>query len=175
MLPVDSSQVVITSGAVRLANRNPAALIDQAKNLCLGSAAKEIKQATIGAPANRGVKHTTTIRAVALLVRVCGAPNVFRRGPVTLKIERDNTADPLDNTLVPNGTEVTTFTVYPASSDAMVLVLLTSDNGGVGQLTGFTGLGTEFTTAANPAATAEEYVISSEVITLRDFTVRENV
>lgn len=174
VLPVDNSQVVITQGPIRLANRNPAALVDLAKNVLQGSASKEIKSLGIAAtPADAALLHTTTVRACGLLLRIAGAPNTFRRGPVSLKVLQSGTA--VASGKVTNGVAITTFTIYPAAADSLVFVLLTNDNGGVGQVAAPTGIGVEWELDDHPGTTASEYVVSSEVITLRDFTTRENV
>lgn len=172
VMPVDKSQVVITSGPVRLANRNPAAVVGLAKNLLQGSSAKEVKAYTIGTPTAGGCNLTVGLRTVGLIVRVSGSQNTFRRGPISLLIEQGNSST---GVAVPNGTAVTKFTIYPAEQTATVIVLLTSDNGGVGQVTAFTGVALEYVLADNAGDVANEYVISIEPITLRDFTTRENV
>lgn len=173
VLPTDNSQVVVITGPVRLAHKNPAALAELARNAVLGHSTKEIKKLGIGAPASGTMQFTSTLRQCGNLIRVSGAPNTFRRAPVTISVWRNVTT--LAAGLPDSGSLICKFTVYPAASDAQVLVLFTNDNGGVGQITADTGVAVSYSTADNSGDTASEYAISAESINARDFVTRENV
>lgn len=167
----DSTQVVITSGPSRLAHKSPAKMIELALNSLGGASEKRIGSLSASASATLGAWLPVSTRAVGVIVRIAGARNTFRRGPVTVTLLYGNTV--VDGT-DPGGTAITTVTLYPGADTATALVLFTQDNRGEGQISSFTGIALEHAIGSNPGTVAGEYIVSIESVTARDFTNREN-
>jgi hypothetical protein len=161
MLGTKACEAVSITGPLRLANANPIALIDLAMNALQGQSSKEIKKGIIPAtPADFTVAMTATNRYVGLLIRVTGSKLAFTQGAVILTISG-------------TGMSATKIALSPLSNHIEAMVLLTSDNGGVGSIAAPTDIIATWLLADHPEATGLQYVIELESISLRDFTNRE--
>jgi hypothetical protein len=162
VLGTKSCEAISLTGPLRLANRSARALIELAMTALAGQSTKEIAKGVVPAvPANFTVSLTAANRYVALLIRVTGAMLAFKQGDVIL-------------TATGVGMTPTRFAMSPLSNHIEMMVLLTSDNGGVGSIAAPTVVAVNWLLADHPEAAGLEYVIELESISLRDFTSREN-
>lgn len=165
VLPLDQScDLVITSGPTRLANNNPAAFIGLAITALGGYSAKAVVSGSVAAtPANFNVDQAATAKAVGLVVTISGAQNTFRRMAQTLTISAVTAGTATPSTVV----------CYPRKTRCQFLYIFTQDNGGVGQVAVATQPRIAWLVADHSGTVASELVISSEIITVRDFTSRQ--
>lgn len=160
VLPLDNScDAVVVSGPLRLAEGNPAQMVGLAVTALQGYSTKAILQAGIGAPADQTITHAAGSKAVAVLVTIAGAPNVFRRAPVLI-------------TLAGTGISSVKVAVYPRTTRCQLLMICVTDNGGSGQIAAATAPSLGWLTADHPGAVANEYALSAEIVNMRDFTSR---
>jgi hypothetical protein len=161
LLGVSHAEVVSISGPLRLGNETFEGIANLAMTALGGFSTKEVAKAVVpAAPANFNVVPTAANKAVGLIIRVAGSRNTFKQGPVIL-------------TVTGTGMSSTKFAIYPHSNEASIMVLLCNDNGGVGAISAPTAINVAWLVAEHPEAAGLEYVISAELITLRDFTRRE--
>lgn len=160
VLGVKGCEVVWLNGPLRLANKNAEALGALAMTALAGEASKEIRKGAVPAvPANFTISMTASRRYVGLIIRVSGSKNSFKQGDVLLTV---------------SGTGMSTikFAIAPLSNHCEAAVLLTNDNGGVGQIAAPTAISVLWEVADHPEAAGLEYVVEAESVSLRDFTSR---
>jgi hypothetical protein len=161
LLGTKHCEAVSISGPLRLANANWRALIDLAMNALAGQSTKEIAKGVVPAvPADFIVALTTTNRYVGLLIRVSGAKLAFKQGDVIL-------------TVTGTGMSPMKFAMSPLDTHIEMMLLLTSDNAGVGSIAAPTNIQASWLLADHPEVSGLEYVVELESISLRDFTARE--
>lgn len=152
--------VIVLTGPLRISARTPQGLITLAMTALQGASFKEIAKNVVPAvPANFTVPLTAANRYCALLIRVTGSKNAYKQADVLLTV---------------TGTGMTTskVAISPHSNKAEALLLLTNDNGGVGQISAPTVVVVSWLVADHPEAAGLEYAINVEGISLRDFTDR---
>lgn len=153
-------ETVSITGPLRLAERDPEKAIALAVTSLVGQSAKEIKKTVVPAvPADFTVVLTAANKYTAVLVRVAGSKNNFKQGDVLL-------------TLSGTGMSPTKVALCPNSNRVEAFVLLTNDNGGVGQISAPSAIIATWLVADHPEAAGLEYVVALEGISLRDFSNR---
>lgn len=161
VLGTKACEAISISGPLRLANRNPRALIELAMTALAGQATKEIVKAVVPVvPANFTISMTSANRYVALLIRVAGSKYGFKQADVLLTVAGTGMTD-------------TKVALSPLSNKAELMVLLTSNNAGVGSIAAPTAVTVTWALADHPEAAGNEYAVMVESISLRDFTSRE--
>lgn len=162
VLGTKSCEAISLAGPLRLASRNPRSLIELAMTALAGQSTKEILKGVVPAvPANFTISMTSANRYCALLVRVSGSRNSFKQGDVLLTIAGTGMTD-------------TKVALSPLSTHCEMMVLLTSNNAGVGSIAAPTAVTVAWLLADHPEVAGLEYVVEAESISLRDFTSREN-
>jgi len=160
IISAEHCHVVSLAGPLRLDSQSWLDVATRAITALGGFSTKEIGKGFVAAaPANFTITHTAASKAVALIIRVSGARNAFKQAAVLL-------------TIAGTGMTSTKFALYAHSNEATALVLLTNDNGGVGAIAAPSGITVAWLVADHAEAAGSEYAVSSELVTMRDFTRR---